>query len=242
MNRKTTKLYDLTEPICQSAQGFTGLVPPALKAICTLPVHGSITQKIDIILHFGTHLDAPFHYGYPMDISQIPLEKVYGSGIIIDIPDKNDWDVITVEDLENARPKIRADDIVIIHTGWHKYWAKDHDRYAYKYPGLGKEAIDWLVGKKVKMVGSDTISPEHIFQMSDGILSSRSDIFTEKIDRKKFPLFYAHHTFLCNNILLLEQVGGQIGEIVGQRLTVAAFPIKLVNGDGCQVRVVAIKD
>ena len=40
---------------------------------------------------------------------------------MVDIP-KGKWEVITAEDLENATPTIQRDDIVIIHTGWHRYW------------------------------------------------------------------------------------------------------------------------
>ena len=236
------KLYDLSVPICHTAQKFADLVPPVLTYVNTIPLSFSNTQNIEMCLHFGTHLDAPFHYGYPMDISEIPLDRLYGSGVIVDVSGKGDWGVITAEDLEKASPAIQEDDIVILFTGWNQYWGKDEDRYAYKYPGLGTEAIDWLVDKKVKMVGSDTTSPEHMFQMSDGVMKLRPDIFTEKVDRKKHPLFYAHYAFLSRNILLLEQLGGQIDEIVGQRLNIAVFPIKIVHGDGCPVRVVAIKE
>ena len=236
------QLYDLTEPICQTAQKFGTLVPPTLTYVDTVPRSFSNTQKIEMVLHFGTHLDAPYHYGYQMQLDQIPLDRVYGSGVIVDVSGKKDFGIITSEDIKNAGTEIRKDDIVIFYTGWSKYWGKDEDRYAYKYPGLGKDAIDWLVNKQVKMVGSDTISCEHIFRMSDGVMKLRPDIFTKPVDRQEFPLFYAHYQFLSRNILIVEQVGGQIAELVGQRVTIAAFPMKLVHGDGCPVRVVAIKE
>lgn len=235
------KLYDLSEPLCHTAQKFADLVPPVLTYENTMTQAGSNTQRISTLLHFGTHIDAPFHYNYPMDLSQMPLDRVYGAGVIVDIP-KEDWGVITAEDLEKAQPVIQPDDIVIIHTGWHKYWGIDEDRYAYKYPGLGTEAIDWLVAKKIKMIGCDTTSPEHMFSMHDNVLKYRPDIFTEPVDRKKYPLFYAHHQFLSRNIFILEQIGGQIAELVGRRVTIAAFPLKLEHGDGCPVRIVAITE
>ncbi|MBI4584042.1 MAG: cyclase family protein [Planctomycetes bacterium] len=236
-----TTLYDLTEPLGHTAQKFADMVPPQLSYENTMVRAGSNTQRISTSLHFGTHLDAPFHFAYPADLSDIPLEWVYGTGVIVAIP-KQDWEVITAADLEQARPAIQKNDIVIINTGFHKYWGKDEDRYAYKYPGLGTEAVDWLVQKKIKMIGCDTISPEHIFSMHDNILQFRPDIFREKIDRTKFPPFYAHHQFLSRQILILEQVGGQIAEVTGQRVILAAFPLKLVHGDGCPVRIVAIKE
>jgi arylformamidase len=236
------QLYDLTEPICHTAQKFGNLTPPVLTYIDTVPLSFSNTQKIEMVLHFGTHLDAPFHYGYPMDLSQIPLDRLYGEGVVVDVTGKDDCGIITAKDLENSSVPIKQNDIVILYTGWSKYWGKDEDRYAYKYPGLGTDAVDWLVQKKVKMVGIDAISPEHIFRMSDGVMKLRPDIFTKPVDRQEFPLFYAHYAFLSKNILIVEQVGGQVAELAGQRVTMAVFPMKLVHGDGCPVRVVAIKE
>ena len=233
--------YDLTEPLCHRAQKFADAIPPELTYVETIPQTGANNQKINTVLHFGTHIDAPFHAGFSMDVSEIPLDRVYGTGVVVDIP-KNDWELITEDELEKAKPQIQEDDIVIIRTGWHQYWGKDEIRYAYKYPGLSKEGAEWLVSKKIKLLGIDTITPEPIFSLNDGIIKSRPDIFSnKKIDREKYPLMHVHKTLLGNNIFMLEQVGGQINEVSGQRLTIAAFPIKLVNGDGCQVRVVAIK-
>ena len=41
---------------------------------------------------------------------------------------KKKWEVITADDLENASPQIREGDIVIVNTGWHKYYG-DNQHY-----------------------------------------------------------------------------------------------------------------
>ncbi len=35
---------------------------------------------------------------------------------------KRKWDIITSEDLENAKPEIKEGDFVVVNMGWHKYF------------------------------------------------------------------------------------------------------------------------
>jgi kynurenine formamidase len=53
---------------------------------------------------------------------------------------------------KSTAPKIEPGDWVVINTGWHKFWRWDNNEYFNHYPGLGPEAADWLVAKKVKGV------------------------------------------------------------------------------------------
>jgi len=59
------------------------------------------------------------------------------------------------KDLNNAKPKIKKGDIVIVNTGWHQYFpSKSYDFFNY-YPGFYTEAAEWFVEHEVKMVGID---------------------------------------------------------------------------------------
>ena len=40
--------------------------------------------------------------------------------------------------------------------------------------------------------------------------------------------------------MVWENVGGDIKQVVGKRVTIAGFPLKLYKGDGSMVRLVAI--
>ncbi len=48
----------------------------------------------------------------------------------------------------------------MINTGWHHTFGDNDDYYAYS-PGMYKEAAEWLVAKKVKMVGIDVQALDH---------------------------------------------------------------------------------
>ena len=52
----------------------------------------------------------------------------------------------------------------------------------------------------------------------------------------------AHKILLGAGIPTIEQIGGEVDEIVGKRATFAAIPWKLKKGDACPVRFIAIRD
>jgi len=51
-----------------------------------------------------------------------------------------------------------------------------------------------------------------------------------------------HNAVLRHNIVGFENIGGDIDEVTGKRVTIAGFPWRWVGGDGCIVRLVAILD
>lgn len=67
---------------------------------------------------------------------------------------------ITVADLEGALErqgtKITSGDVVLIHTGWGKFWITDNERYNASEPGIGLGAGQYLVDKEITMVCGDT--------------------------------------------------------------------------------------
>jgi len=212
---------------------------------------GVLTQRLTMTMHTSTHADSPAHvFEGGMYTDEIPLEKYYGTGVIVDIP-KNKWGVITPDDLEKAKPKIEKGDIVIVHTHWHIYYG-DNTKYFCYSPGLYKEAGDWFVAKGVKAVGVDQQALDHPLATAigpHGLGPLRPDICAEyeKETGHKviddFPLWEpCHNIILRNGIMGWENVGGDIDKVVGKRVTIAGFPIRWWRGDGSMVRLVAIVD
>jgi kynurenine formamidase len=52
----------------------------------------------------------------------------------------------------------------------------------------------------------------------------------------------AHRTLLGAGIPTIEQIGGDVDEVKGRRMTLATAPWRFEHGDACQVRVVAMFD
>jgi kynurenine formamidase len=212
---------------------------------------GVLSQKITTFMHCTTHADSPAHVieGTPYT-HEIPLDSYYGTAVVVDIPKKK-WELITAKDLENATPKIQKGDIVIIHTGWHKYWGDNIQYFCYS-PGLGREAGEWFVEKGVKAVGVDQQALDHplhtaIGPHGSGPIMPRVNAEYEQVTGRKvkddFPEWEpCHNLLLKNGIVGWENVGGDIAMVVGKRVNIMGFPLRWYMGDGSIVRLVASID
>ena len=64
---------------------------------------------------------------------------------------------------------------------------------------------------------------------------------TGKDPGEEFPDFEPCLTMLLKNgITCIQNAGGDIDQVTGQRCTFAAFPMRMDETDGCMVRLVAI--
>jgi len=128
----------------------------------------SMALATDIISgsgHSGTHIDAPLHYGPECDgqpaksVDQVPLEWCFGSGVILDMRHKLPGTEIGIEDMEESLEKInyklKAGDIVLLHTGCDKYWGTTTEEYLKMQSGLGIAGLDWLLDQGIKCIGID---------------------------------------------------------------------------------------
>ena len=253
-NNMGLEFYDLTHPWGLGQPCWPYFADVEIVRLHNMSKSGVLTQKITTVMHSGTHIDAPGHVvpGTAF-MDEVPLPNFFGTGVVVSIPKKK-WEVITAEDLENARPKIRRGDIVIVNTGWHKYYGDNQHYYGYS-PGFYKEAGEWFVDKKVKMVGSDTQALDHPLGTAiaphgpgkpDGLLPHVCEEYLETTGRtvlEDFPDWEpCHKAILSNGILGFENVGGDIDKVTGKRVTFAAFPWRWKKGDGCIVRLVAMLD
>jgi kynurenine formamidase len=212
---------------------------------------GVLSQQITTFMHCTTHTDAPAHVieGTPY-IDEVPLSSYFGTGVVVSIP-KEKWEIVTADDLERARPEIREGDIVIVNTGWRRYWG-DTRKYFVEAPGTYDEAGAWLVERGVKGFGIDCQALDHPLGTAIGpqpngpLIPAVLDEYKAHTGREAaddFPLWEpCHRHLLGNGIVGFENVGGQIDEVTGKRVTFAAFPWRWEKGDGCIVRLVAILD
>jgi kynurenine formamidase len=249
MKMKKTKLYDLSQPFGHNVPLWPYFEDVKIERVHYHAKSGVLSQKITTVMHCSTHADSPAHVIEGTQFTdEIPLEKYYGTGVVVRIP-KRKWGVITPEDLEKARPKIEKGDIVIINTGWHKYWGDSTQYFCYS-PGLYREAGEWFAAKGVKAVGVDQQALDHPLATAIGPHGPgplRPDVCAEYKKqtghdvKQDFPEWEpCHRLLLGNGIMGWENVGGDIDKVTGKRVTIAGFPIRWVKGDGSIVRLVAI--
>jgi len=209
---------------------------------------GVLTQWITTPMHVSTHADSPAHViEGDLFTHEIPLECYYGTGVVVDIP-KPKWGMITADDLEKATPKIEKGDIVIVHTHMHAQYT-DSKNYFARSPGLVKSAGEWFVEKGVKAVGVDQQALDHPLSTAISYhgpgpllpdIVKEYEAETGRSAAEDFPDWEpVHRLLLGNHIMGWENVGGDIDEVVGKRVTISGFPIRWVGGDGSIVRLVA---
>lgn len=245
------EFYDLSHPWGHGVPNWPYFEDVRIERLHYHAKSGVLSQRVTTVMHSGTHMDAPAHVveGTPF-LDEIPLKTFFGTGVAVRISKKR-WEVITPEDLENARPKIEPGDIVIINTGWHHKYGDNREYYAYS-PGLYKEAGEWLADKGVKLVGVDQQALDHPLGTAIGPHGSGPllpDVCKEYKQVtghdviEDFPFWEpAHRALMRKGIPGIENIGGDLDKVTGRRCTFAAFPWRWMKGDGCIVRLAAIVD
>lgn len=183
--------------------------------------------------HGGTHLDAPIHFAEGrLTADRIPLSGLMGPAAVVDVSDRAHPDyLVTTEDLEGweATHGLLPDGgILLLRTGWAERWS---DRTAYlgtdrvgpdavpelHFPGLSPDAAAWLVANRgVVAVGIDTPS----------------------IDYGQSTDFQAHVNLYAANISGFENVAN-MDLLPPAGAFVVALPMKIENGSGGPLRIVA---
>jgi kynurenine formamidase len=186
--------------------------------------------------HGGTHLDAPLHFSRGAQaVDQIPLERFFGSAVVIDVVAQSEQDrdhQISVEDLmaaERGQGEIPADAILLLRTGFSRRWP---DAASYlgtaargeaavrdlHFPGLHPDAAKWLIANRsIRAIGIDTAS----------------------IDYGQSTLFETHRALFERNIPAFENLTA-LDRLPLRGASIVALPMKIGGGSGAPLRAVAI--
>ncbi|MBO34101.1 MAG: cyclase [Rhodospirillaceae bacterium] len=245
------ELYELSHVWGHGVPMLPGLDDVAMYRNVRHGTHGVMTHHFKMSMHTGTHMNAPIHLVQRgAGAAAIPLDSLFGNGVILSIP-KGQWELVTADDLAAASPAIQEGDFVVIVTGWHHKYS-DSLEYFGDSPGLSKESAEWLVEKGVKMVAVDTPQVDHPLATSLGpqrngpLMNRLVGKYTSETGRdpkEDHPDWnVAHKTILAANIPTIEQVGGDVDDLLNKRVTLYATPWNWEHGDACPVRFVAMID
>ena len=199
---------------------------------------GWANDRITLITHAGTHLDAPYHFaptseGKPArTIDQIPLEWCFSDAFVLDMRHKTQGARIEVADVEQALEKIdysiRPFDIALIMTGTDKYWGTPE--YPNKGCGMGREATLWLAEHGVKIMGIDAWGFDRPFP-------SMADEFSKT--GEKSLLWEAHFAGIEREYCHLEKLAN-LELLPPYGFKIACFPVKIARASAAWARVIAI--
>jgi len=185
--------------------------------------------------HGGTHLDSPVHFARDgLTAEAIPLSRLIGPAVVIDIAAAcaRDRDYrlrpADVAAWERAHGHIPDGAIVLVRTGWGKFWpdkasylgdATPGDVAHLHFPGIALEAAEFLAReRRVSGVGIDTASLDHG-------------------PSRDFP---AHRALTAAGLYGLENLAN-LERLPEAGATLIALPMKIKGGSGGPTRVIAIQ-
>ena len=147
----------------QSVAGLLGFFPGLAKE--DLPDGEAwAIEKIELITHNGTHLDAPYHFASTMNrgeraitIDEVPLEWCFQPGVKLDFRHFPDGYVVTAADVEAELARIGHTlsplEIVLVNTAAGKRYGQSD--YVSAGSGMGYDATMYLLERGVRVTGTD---------------------------------------------------------------------------------------
>jgi kynurenine formamidase len=202
---------------------------------------GWAIERVELITHNGTHLDAPYHFASTMDrgeraitIDEVPLDWCIGSGVKLDFRHFDDGYVATAADVEAELERIghplQAREIVVVKT--RAGAAYGGDDYVDAGCGMGREATLYLLERGVRVTGTDAWSWDAPFShTAEKWNAARDPAIIWEGHRASREIGYCHLEKLHN----LEALPADGFEII-------CLPVKIKGASAGWTRAVAVID
>lgn len=199
---------------------------------------GPAAEWLSIGTHAATHVDAPWHYnstiqGAPATtIDELPLDRFYGPGFVLDARHKADGEAVTTEEMQAglnaAGHDLHPGDIVLVHTGRDAFYHEPD--YMLRGCGVSPEATRWLYEQGVRLVGIDAWG-------WDAPLDRQA---ARAMERDEPGIFWAAHQVDLPYSQIERMTNLGVLPLTG--FTVACFPLKIKGASAGLARAVAILD
>ena len=265
--------YDLTQPLSIFTPPSPGEMPLQVHFFKRLTGswgggQGANGQLIEWSNNTGTHVVGPraFHSG-ARALADIPLTDLCGEGVVADVSDAvSDYGFYTPE-MITERVEVKKGDILIVHTGYHRYAYDQPDvanakaqggienkefGYYVRHPGPSPEFFSWALEMELKVIGVDCGSAEHPMNTQVRRLHKAEFDKAEAAAKKAtgkgwdelFPSseYYGltHRTMPKAGLVLLEALGGEIDQLLNQRAWFFVPPLPFMEVESSWSRVVAL--
>ena len=198
-------------------------------------------ERVELITHNGTHLDAPYHFASTMDggqraitIDEVSLDWCFQPGVKLDFRHFIDGYVVTAADVEAELERIghslSALEIVVVNTAAGARYGSDD--YVSAGCGMGYEATRYLLDRGVRLTGTDGWSWDAPFvhTLKEYQASGDASLIWEGHKAGR-DIGYCHLEKL-HNLEALPATG----------FTIACFPVKIRAASAGWTRAVAIFD
>lgn len=196
-------------------------------------------ERVELITHNGTHLDAPYHFASTMNkgeraitIDEVPLDWCLQPGVKLDFRHFDDGYVVTAADVEAELKRIghelRPLEIVMVNTRAGSAYGSDG--YVEAGCGMGYEATIYLLERGVRLTGTDAWSWDAPFvYTAEKYKESHDPSIIWEGHKAGRDIGYCHLEKLHN-----------LESLPGDGFMVSCFPVKIRGASAGWTRAVAI--
>jgi arylformamidase len=209
-------IIDLSHTLKNNMQVYPGDASPYFTKVFTHEKDGIQATRMTISTHHGTHLDCPLHFiSNGSTTENSGLDNFFTKALLINCTGFGSGAMIPARHFYPLKEALNNVSWAIIYTGWYRYWGSDE--YLRNFPVLSVEATQFLLEQNIKGIGLDVIS-------------------IDTVESQDFP---NHNLTLGSGIFIIENLTN-LYAITSNLFTLAAFPLKIHEGDGSPLRAVAI--
>jgi kynurenine formamidase len=199
---------------------------------------GWTREVVSLGTHNSTHVDAPYHYNSHIagraaaTIDELPLERFFGPGVVLDFTDRADGEAVDAPDVQSALEAVghtlAPSDIVLIHTGRDAFYGQQD--YMDRGPGVTAAATRWMYDQGVRVMGIDAWGWDRPLRLQA----------QDALERREPGIFWEAHQADLDYSQIERLVN--LDKLPPTGFTVACFPLRITRASAAPSRVVAILD
>ena len=207
------RVIDLSLPVDQQMPGVN------IRTARQLEKDGWNATTLELYSHAGTHMDAPRHFlpdGNTLD--QQALDVLVGPALVVDLSPVRPRELIMVDHLSAVFDAIRPGSRLLLRTDWHQRYRTP--AYRDELPRISLELAEWLVAQEVALIGVEPPSVADVNNLQE--------------------LTSVHQTLFRGGVVIVEGLA-HLDQITSPTVEFIALPLRILGGDGCPVRAVAVQ-
>jgi arylformamidase len=203
------RIHDVTRPVFSGIPVWPGDAPCRVGWTDHIAEGGANVAELSLSVHTGTHADGPYHVlADGARIGEVPLDAFIGPARVVHVPEgaaiSTDWLA--------ARIPAGCERLLLRTNAW-----ADPRIFPERWAALTEDAARWLVGRGVRLVGTDAPSPE-------------------PADVHDLPV---HRVLLGAGTAILENL--MLDDVVEGEYELIALPLRLAEADASPVRAVLVE-
>jgi len=175
-----------------------------------------IMTDVQACTHVGTHVEAPYHaFKDGAKVADLDPRSLIGPAAVVDFSDKKANQPIPRREMVERGAHIESGDILLIRTGLSRHYLTPK----YRRPYLETEAVDWLIDRGIKALGTDCSGFENRAVESNEV---------------------NHRKLLGRGILVIEDMNN-LDRLQEERVFFLALPLPIEGLDACWIRPIAVE-